>query len=161
MTNKCTSSAGRFDGHGSALEQYRWHCLMRHVQGYSRSHWTPALGNYLLRIAPAAARATGKQLTINKYTYKAGRFDGHGDAPVRNRAHCLMEEVQSFTRSHWTPPLSKYYVQYHTSDMAMTFFLCFHRQNRRKRSRVDAKNPVFNRGMTYQMKKKGLIKVSI
>jgi hypothetical protein len=28
----------------------------------------PALGNYLLRIAPAAARATGKQTTINKYT---------------------------------------------------------------------------------------------
>ncbi len=26
------------------------------------------LGNYLLRIAPAAARATGKQTTINKYT---------------------------------------------------------------------------------------------
>jgi hypothetical protein len=41
------------------------------------------------------------------------------------------------------------------------FFLCFHCQNRRKRSRVDAKNPVFNRGMTYQMKEKGLIKVSI
>ncbi len=41
------------------------------------------------------------------------------------------------------------------------FFQCFHHQNRRKRSWVDAKNPVFNRGMTYQMKEKGLIKVSI
>ncbi len=41
------------------------------------------------------------------------------------------------------------------------FFQCFHRQNRRKRSRVDSKNPVFNRGMTYQTKEKGLIKVSI
>jgi hypothetical protein len=41
------------------------------------------------------------------------------------------------------------------------FFQCFHRQNCRKRSRVDAQNPVFNRGMTYQMKEKGLIKVSI
>ncbi len=41
------------------------------------------------------------------------------------------------------------------------FFLCFYRQNRRKRSRVDAKNPVFNRGMTYQMKEKGLINLSI
>jgi hypothetical protein len=68
MTNECTSSAGRFDGHGSALEQYRWHRLMRHVQGYSGSHWTLASGNYLLCIAPAAARATGKQTTINKYT---------------------------------------------------------------------------------------------
>jgi hypothetical protein len=111
MTNKCTSSAGRFDGHGSAPEQYRWHCLMRHVQGYSRSHWTLPLGDYLLCIAPAAARATGKQTTINKYTYKADRFDGHGDAPVRNCVHCLMEEVQSFIRSHWMPPLGKHYVQ--------------------------------------------------
>jgi hypothetical protein len=68
MTNKCTLSADRFDGHGGALEQYRQHCPMRHVQGYSGSHWTPASGNYLLRIAPAAARATGKQTTINKYT---------------------------------------------------------------------------------------------
>jgi hypothetical protein len=73
---------------------------MRHVQGYSGSYWTPPSGDYLLRIAPAAARATGKQTTINKYTKKGGRFDGHGDAPVRNRVHCLMEEVQSFTRSH-------------------------------------------------------------
>ncbi len=68
MTNKCTSSASRFDGHSSALEQYRGHPPMGHVQGYSESHWTPASGNYLLRIAPAAARATGKQTTINKYT---------------------------------------------------------------------------------------------
>ncbi len=41
------------------------------------------------------------------------------------------------------------------------FFWCFHSQNRRKRSRVDAKNPVFNRGMTYQTREKGLRKVSI
>jgi hypothetical protein len=68
MTNKCTLSAGRFDGHGSAPEQYRRHPPMWHVQGYSESHWMPPLGDYLLRIAPAAARATGKQTTINKYT---------------------------------------------------------------------------------------------
>ena len=41
------------------------------------------------------------------------------------------------------------------------FFWCFYCQNRRKRSRVDAKNPVFNRGMTYQSKQKGLTKVGI
>ncbi len=40
-------------------------------------------------------------------------------------------------------------------------FWCFHRQNRRKRSWVNAKTPVFNRGMTYQTKEKGLTKVSI
>ncbi len=41
------------------------------------------------------------------------------------------------------------------------FFWCFHCQNCRKRSWVDAKTPVFNRGMTYQSKQKGLTKVSI
>ncbi len=30
-----------------------------------------------------------------------------------------------------------------------------------KRSQIDAKAPVFNRGITYQTKEKGLIKVSI
>ena len=96
MMIECTSSASCFDGHGGAPEQYRRHCPMRHVQGYSESHWTPPLDNYLLRIAPAAARTAGKQTTINKYTYKAGRFDDHGNAPVRNRMHHPMEEVQSF-----------------------------------------------------------------
>jgi hypothetical protein len=68
MMNKCTSSAGRFDGHGGAPEQYKQHRPMRHVQGYSGSHWMPPLGDYLLCIAPAAASATGKQTTITKYT---------------------------------------------------------------------------------------------
>ncbi len=40
------------------------------------------------------------------------------------------------------------------------FFLFFHRQNHRKRWRVDAKTPVFNRGMTYQTKEKGLFKLT-
>jgi hypothetical protein len=68
MTNKCTSSASRFDGDGGAQEQYRWHRPMRHVQGYSGSYWTPPSGNYSLRFTPAAARETGKQTSINKYT---------------------------------------------------------------------------------------------
>ncbi len=31
----------------------------------------------------------------------------------------------------------------------IVFFWCFHRQNHRKRSQVDAKAPVFNRSITY------------
>jgi hypothetical protein len=111
MMKECASVAGHFDSHGSAPEQYRWHCLMQHVQGYYGSHWTRTLGNYLLRNAPAATRATGKQTTINKHTCKDGHFDGYDDAPVHNRTHCLMEEVQSFTRSYRTPPLGEYYAQ--------------------------------------------------
>jgi hypothetical protein len=86
MTIKCASSAGCFDGHGGPPVQYEAHPLMQHVQGYSGSHWMPPSGNYLLLIAPAAARATGKQTTMNKYTYFASCFDGHGNAPVCNRA---------------------------------------------------------------------------
>jgi hypothetical protein len=68
MTNECTSSAGHFYGHSGAPEQYRWHRPMWHVQGYSRSHWTLPLGNYLLGIAPAAARATANETTTKKCT---------------------------------------------------------------------------------------------
>jgi hypothetical protein len=67
MTSKCTSVAARFEGLADAPEQYRRHRPMRHVQGYSGSYWTLASGDYSLRIAPAAARATGKQTTINKW----------------------------------------------------------------------------------------------
>ncbi len=45
--SKYTSSAGRFDGHGGAPEQFRQHCPM-HDQGYPESHWTPPSGNYSL-----------------------------------------------------------------------------------------------------------------
>jgi hypothetical protein len=41
--NKCTSVAGHFDGHASAVEQYRRHRLIWHVQGYPGSHWMPSL----------------------------------------------------------------------------------------------------------------------
>jgi hypothetical protein len=110
-TSKCTSVAANFEDLADAPEQYRWHRLMRCVQGYYRSHWMPALGNYFLRIAPAATGATSIQTTINKHTCKEGCFDGHGDAPVRNRAHCPMEEIQSFNRSHWMLPSGKYYTR--------------------------------------------------
>jgi hypothetical protein len=68
MRNKCTSFAGSFDGHADAWVQGCSYCLMQHVQGYTGSLWMQPLGNYLLRIAPAAAMATGKQTTTNKYT---------------------------------------------------------------------------------------------
>jgi hypothetical protein len=100
MTIKCTLSAIRFDGHGGLPVQYKAHHQMQHVHGYSGSHWTLPLGNYSLRIAPANARATGKQTTINKYTKRNGHFDGRGGAPVQYCAYCPMEEVQGSVRSH-------------------------------------------------------------
>jgi hypothetical protein len=40
--------------------RYRRHRPMQH----GRSHWTPPPGNYLLHIAPAAARATANKTTM-------------------------------------------------------------------------------------------------
>jgi hypothetical protein len=100
MMNACTSIVGYFNGHGSAPGQYRQHRPMRHVQGYLKSCWTPPLGDYLLCIAPAAARAKSNKITMKMYTYFAGCFDGHGNAPVRYSTHCPIEEAQGLTRSH-------------------------------------------------------------
>jgi hypothetical protein len=72
MVSTCSTALGHFNGHGGLLVQYEAHLPMQHVQGYSGSHWTPASGNYLLCTTLAAARATVKQTTINKYNYKAG-----------------------------------------------------------------------------------------
>jgi hypothetical protein len=68
MVSTCSTAVGHFDGHGGPLLRYEAHRPMQHVQGYSGSHWMLPSGSYSLRIAPAAARATGKQTTINKYT---------------------------------------------------------------------------------------------
>jgi hypothetical protein len=61
VKNKCTAIAGHFDGYASALEQYRQHCPMRHVQGYPGSHWTSPSGVYLLHIAPRGHQGNSKK----------------------------------------------------------------------------------------------------
>jgi hypothetical protein len=63
ISSTCSSVVGHFDGHGGLSVQYKVHRPMQHVQGYSRSHWTLPSSNYLLRIAPAAARATANKMT--------------------------------------------------------------------------------------------------
>jgi hypothetical protein len=37
---------------------------MQHVYGYTGSHWTPPSGDYSLRIALAATRATANKTTM-------------------------------------------------------------------------------------------------
>jgi hypothetical protein len=93
MASTCSFIVGHFDGHGGLPVQYEVHRLMRHVQGYSGSHWMPPSGNYLLHIAPAATRATANKTTTTKCTKKTGHFDGRSGAPVQYRTHCPIEEV--------------------------------------------------------------------
>jgi hypothetical protein len=85
--SKCTSSTGCVDGRGSAPVGYKVHSPMQHGKSYTGSHWMPPSGNHLLRIAPGAARATGKQMTMKKYIYFSGHFDGHDD--VRYVTACM------------------------------------------------------------------------
>jgi hypothetical protein len=82
MASTCSSIVGHFDGHGGPSVQYKAHRPMQHVQGYSGSHWTPPSGDYLLCIAPAAARATANKTKTKKCTKKTGHFDGRGGAPL-------------------------------------------------------------------------------
>ncbi len=58
-TNKCTSAAGHFDGHADVWVQCCLYHPMQHVQGYTRTLWTPPLGDYSLCVTPSTARATG------------------------------------------------------------------------------------------------------
>jgi hypothetical protein len=93
MESTCSSNIGHFDGHGGPPVQYEVHYPMQHVQGYSRSHWMPPLGDYLLRIAPAAARATANKMTTKKCTKKTGHFDSCGSAPEQYHMHHPIDEV--------------------------------------------------------------------
>ncbi len=79
--------------------------------GLLRKPLDAAIGHLLAPYCPSNCQGTGKQTTLNKYSYKAGSFNGYGNAPVRNHVHHPMEEVQGFTRSHWMPQSGKYYVQ--------------------------------------------------
>ncbi len=52
---KCRQINGNFDGHGDAAVRRGAHRPMKHIRGFTRSHWMPPLGECLRRIAPAAA----------------------------------------------------------------------------------------------------------
>ena len=61
-----TSVAGHFDSHDSAMVQYCVHLPMpmQHYQGFTRSHWMLPSGDYSLRIASAATRATANKTKV-------------------------------------------------------------------------------------------------
>jgi hypothetical protein len=52
---KCRQINDNFDGHGNAAVQRGAHCPMKHIRGFTRSHWMPPSGECLRRIAPVAA----------------------------------------------------------------------------------------------------------
>jgi hypothetical protein len=87
-------------------------CNMKRIaqRACQELYWKPlyaAIGQLLATYYPSGHQGNSKQNNNKTYTYFAGCFDGHGNVLVCNRAHHLMEEVQGFTRSHWTPPPGK------------------------------------------------------
>ena len=56
---KCRRIAGNFNCHADAAVQRRAHRLIEHIQGFTRSHWMPPLGECLRRIVPATAMVDG------------------------------------------------------------------------------------------------------
>ncbi len=64
-----TSVATRFDGRDDVPVQCRVHCPVKGVQGFTRSHWTPPSGKYLLCIIPADIRVACKKKTTKKAPY--------------------------------------------------------------------------------------------
>jgi hypothetical protein len=54
-TKKCRRITGNFDCHADAAVRRGAHHPIEHIQGFTRSHWMPPLGECLRRIAPAAA----------------------------------------------------------------------------------------------------------
>jgi hypothetical protein len=65
MASTCSSIVGCFDGHGGPLMQYEAHRPTQHVQGYSGSHWMPALGTTcsVLPQRPPGQQANKQQST--------------------------------------------------------------------------------------------------
>jgi hypothetical protein len=68
-TKQYTTVATRFDGCDDAPVQCHVHRTMEGVQGFIRSHWTPPLGEYLLRIIPADNGVACKKKTTKRAPY--------------------------------------------------------------------------------------------
>jgi len=66
-------------------------------------HWKPldaAIGRLLAPYQPGSHHGDNKKNDDAKCALFAGCFNGHHDAAVLNRSHCLMEEVRGFHKSH-------------------------------------------------------------
>jgi hypothetical protein len=143
-----TSSAGHFDSHGGALVQYGVNFPMQHVQGYTRSHWLPPLGNYSLRITPPAARTTINKTTMKKYTHIAGHFDGHGGGSVQYHAQWrrIMAFLEATGCCHWASICSN-----NSKGTCQCRFLCYVSFSTCwKRAQNKKMAPNNNRGMACQ-----------
>jgi hypothetical protein len=64
-----TTVATHFNSRDDAPVQCHVHCPMEGVQGFTRSHWTPPSGKYLLCIIPADNGVACKKKMMKKAPY--------------------------------------------------------------------------------------------
>ncbi len=153
MTKECPSSAGHFDVLGSAPQQYRRHHPMPHVQGYSGSHWMPPPGNYLLRIAPAAARATANETEKNvpkRLAFlMAAVVHGYNTAHIAQwrRLRALLEAIKC---RHWASIVAN---RCNRSHMVPVFYKFFHCQHVYKGHGL-SRRPLFSIGVLHIKQKR-------
>ncbi len=161
MVSKCSSDIGHFDG--MAVRR----CNTKRIARCSMSRATPeatgrrhsATNCSVLPQRPPGQQANKQQSTNTSkkvamlMAAAVCRYNTASIAQLR-RSRALLEATGCHHRaSIMSNNINRTWLQW--------FFWCFHCQYHRKRSRVDAKTPVFNKGMTYQTKEKGLTKVSI
>ncbi len=107
--------------------QYRW-LLALPDAACQELLWKPldtAIGWLFVLYCPGGHQGNRQTNDNQQIHLQIWPLRGHGNAPVRNCMHCPMEEVQGFTRSHWTPPLGNDCGRYHKRYMAMPVFLMF------------------------------------
>jgi len=88
--------------------QWPWRCIkVIHAASPNAAfpglHWKPldaAIGRLLAPYHLRGRQGDSKQNNDVLCTHFYGHFDGHLDAAVLYRAHCLMKEVQGFHKSH-------------------------------------------------------------
>ncbi len=142
-------------------------CNTKHIAQCSMSRTTPEATGYRHRVATCSVlpqRLPGQQANKQQSTNTPKKVAMLMAVAVRwyntariarwRRSRALLEATG---HCHWASIMSDNI----NRTWLRCFFWCFHCQYCRKRSWVDTKTTVFNRGMTYQTTKKGLTKVSI
>ena len=122
-------------------------------QGYTGSHWTPPLGDYSLRIASAAARATANKTTMYYVptlmailmVIAMRRYYTTRIAQLR-RSRAFIKVTLNTAIGRTLAPIAS--IRHVNAGCFFSFIV--------KRARVDMLAPNNNRGVTYQTDEKHL-----
>jgi hypothetical protein len=98
----------RFNDRLDAPAQHRQYQLILGVQGFTRSHWTPSLGEYSHRIAPDGRWGLMPNKIDEKVPYLQVVLLALAVRRYKTKQIDQMEGVQGYHGSHWSTPPGKY-----------------------------------------------------